>query len=202
MHRIFKKEQILTIPNLLTLVRLVLIPLIIWLYCVRHEYGTAAAVIILSGITDIADGFIARRFNMVSDFGKIVDPIADKLTQAAVIICLTVKYKLMYGIIAVFAVKEIIMSICGLIAIKKNDCVNSAKWYGKANTVLLYTVMTVLIFFPDVPSAAANVMIIACGCMMIVSLVMYMRFYFRLFRQEKQAQRSEDTRQENILQSE
>ena len=90
MHRILKKDQILTIPNLLSIIRLLMIPLIIWLYCEAQQYGLAVIVILLSGLTDIVDGFIARKYHMVSDFGKILDPAADKLTQAALILCLSV----------------------------------------------------------------------------------------------------------------
>ena len=93
MHRIFRKDQVLTIPNLLSVIRLALIPLIVWLYIGKQEYSAAVAVILISGATDIIDGFIARKFNMVSDLGKILDPVADKLTQATVILCLTVKYR-------------------------------------------------------------------------------------------------------------
>ncbi|MBR3680059.1 MAG: CDP-alcohol phosphatidyltransferase family protein [Oscillospiraceae bacterium] len=157
MHRVFQKEQILTIPNLLSLVRIGLIPVIIWLYCVKKEYTLAVAVIFLSGVTDIVDGWFARHFNMVSDFGKILDPLADKLTQATMIICLTVKYKLMYGIIGLFAFKEILMSTLGLLVIRKRDAVNSAKWHGKVNTVILYTVMMLLILFPGLPKPLANI---------------------------------------------
>lgn len=89
MHRLMKKEQLLTIPNLLSVVRLLLIPLIVWLYCARQEYELAVLFILLSGATDVVDGFIARRFHMVSDFGKILDPVADKLTQGALIAGLT-----------------------------------------------------------------------------------------------------------------
>ena len=73
MQKIFQKNQILTIPNLLSLVRLLLIPLIVWLYVGQNHYLAAAAVIVLSGLTDIADGIIARKFHMVSDFGKILE---------------------------------------------------------------------------------------------------------------------------------
>ena len=80
----------------LSVVRLLLIPVIVWLYCGKQEYTAAVVVILLSGITDIADGIIARKYHMVSDFGKILDPIADKLTQAAIILCLTYNYPLMW----------------------------------------------------------------------------------------------------------
>lgn len=182
MHRVFKKEQILTIPNLLSLVRLALIPVIVWLYCVERDRTLAVAIIVLSGITDIVDGFIARHFNMISDFGKILDPIADKLTQAAVLICLTVRYRLMYALITLFAVKELIMAFCGCLVIKKKDVVNSAKWYGKLNTVVLFCVMTTLVLFPNIPTTAANIMICICAVMMLISLFLYTTFYIKLLR--------------------
>lgn len=180
MHRVLKKDQILTIPNLLSIVRLALIPLIVWLYVAQQEYNWAVAIILLSGATDIVDGFIARHFNMVSDFGKILDPIADKLTQAAVIICLTAKHELMYVLICLFVVKELIMGTLGFLVIRKKDSVNSAKWFGKANTVVLYVVMMLLILFPGMSDALANTLIVLCGCMMLLSLALYTRFYVRL----------------------
>ena len=70
MHRLFRREQILTIPNLLSLFRLLLIPAIIWLYCEKEDYLAAAIMTVLSGLTDIADGIIARKFHLVSDLGK------------------------------------------------------------------------------------------------------------------------------------
>lgn len=177
MHRILKKEQILTVPNLLSVVRLLLIPLIIWLYCVKQAYTAAVGVIILSGITDMADGIIARKFHMVSDFGKILDPVADKLTQAAIIICLTTRYKRMLVLIVLFAVKELCMGLMGAVTVKKTDTVNSAKWFGKVNTVVLYVVLVLLIFFQGMPEALANALIFLCGCMMLLSFIMYARFY-------------------------
>lgn len=185
MHRVLKKDQILTIPNLLSLVRLLLIPVIIWLYCVKREYGIAVAVILLSGVTDVADGIIARKFHMVSDFGKILDPIADKLTQAALIICLAFKYEWMIALIIVFALKEFCMLAFGYAAIRKRDSVNSARWHGKLSTVLLYVVMMVLILFPGIPVSVANTLILLCGVVMLMSFIMYARFYKKILSKEK-----------------
>lgn len=182
MHRLIKKDQILTIPNLLSIVRLLLIPVIIWLYCVKKEYNWAVGVILLSGATDIVDGFIARHFNMISDFGKILDPVADKLTQATVIICLIAKHKLLLPLIILFVLKEIVMGVFGFLAIKKKDSVNSAKWYGKLNTVVLYAVMMLLILFPGMGDTLADTLIIISGAVMIMTLALYTRFYIRLFK--------------------
>lgn len=182
MHRVFKKEQILTIPNFLSILRLLLIPLIAWLYVKRQAYWIAVGVLILSGVTDIADGIIARRYNMVSDFGKILDPVADKLTQAAVLFCLMDRYRLMMGLIILFAAKELCMAVMGYVAIKKKDAVNGAKWYGKVNTVVLYALMLALMLFPGMPEDWASVLILLCGCVQLVSLVLYVRFYRSILR--------------------
>lgn len=181
MHRILKRDQILTIPNLLSLVRLALIPLIVWLYCVKQEYLMAVVVVIISGATDIIDGYIARKFDMISDFGKILDPIADKLTQAALITCLLKRYDWMRWLLVLFATKEIIMGISGLLVIKRKDVVNSAQWFGKLTTVVIYGVMVLLFLFPGLPEVLANAMIALCAAVIILSLVKYLLFYKRLF---------------------
>ena len=84
-------KKIITIPNVLSFFRILLIPFIIWFYCYKKDYTLTLVVIIVSGLTDVIDGFIARRFNMISDFGKIFDPFADKLTQITIINCLIIK---------------------------------------------------------------------------------------------------------------
>ena len=183
MHRVLKKEQILTIPNLLSFLRLLMIPAIIWLYCGVERYYAAAGVIVLSGLTDVADGVIARKYSKVSDFGKILDPVADKLTQGTLIICLTTKYKLMVPLVIEFALCEICMLAMGYMTIIKQNRVNGAKWYGKLTTVVLYAVMILLILFPRLSPAAANGMILVCGSMVLFSFVMYVRFYLRFWRE-------------------
>lgn len=183
MKRLFKKNEILTIPNLLSLFRLALIPVIVWLYSKAKLYYAAVGVIILSGLSDIVDGFIARRFNMVSDLGKILDPVADELTQAAILFCLLSRYDLIWALITVFAVREIMMIVMGLVSIKKSNEVNGAQWYGKVNTVVLYTVMMLLILLPGISDTVANIMICVCGAVIIMSLFLYSRFYFRFLRE-------------------
>ena len=172
-----KKENVLTIPNLLSLVRILLIPLIIWLYCAQKAYMHTFIVIAISGFTDIIDGKIARKFDMASDVGKVLDPIADKLTQAALVICLIARYPWMWALLALFAVKECLMLLWGYLTLKSTDTINGAKWYGKLSTVVLYAVMMILILFVDIPQAIATVLMLLCGGMMLLSLVMYGRFY-------------------------
>jgi len=179
--RLFSKTQIFTLPNLLSLIRLLLIPLIIWLFCVPKNYTAASLVIILSSLTDILDGIVARKFNMVSDIGKILDPVVDKLTQIAIIICLSTRYPLMLALLVLFALRELCMLIMGAVTLSRTGAVNSAKWYGKLATVLLYTGMTLLIILPELSLSAANPIICVCGAAVLFSLAMYARFYLSLW---------------------
>lgn len=182
---LLQKDQILTVPNLLSLVRLLLIPVILWLYIGVEENVWAIAVIVLSGLTDVVDGYIARKFHMISDLGKILDPIADKLTQGALILCLTVHYAWMKWLVILFAIKECAMLIIGYLAIRKENSVGSARWHGKLNTVVLYGTMCLLILFPAMPCSLANTLITVCAFTIILSFVLYSRFYMRLFRRKK-----------------
>lgn len=188
-----KKENILTIPNLLSLIRILLIPVIIWLYCVEEAYLPTILVIALSGFTDIIDGKIARKFNMVSDVGKVLDPIADKLTQAVLVICLIARYPRMRALLSLFAVKECLMLLWGYWTLKRTDTINSAKWYGKLSTVVLYAVMMILILFVDIPEESANALMLLCGGMMLLSLVLYGRFYHGILEQAHSASRQKKT---------
>lgn len=173
----FSAKNILTIPNLINLFRILLIPLIIWLYCGKKQYTATIAVIAISGASDIIDGKIARKFHMVSDVGKVLDPIADKLTQVTLVICLTARYPWMWALLALFAVKECLMLLWGYLTLKSTNTINSAKWYGKLSTVVLYSVMMILILFVNIPEAGATALMLLCGGVMLLSLVMYGRFY-------------------------
>lgn len=167
------QKKILTIPNLLSLFRLCLIPVMIWLYCARKNYLATTLTLMLSGLTDIADGIIARRFNMISDFGKAFDPVADKLTQIAMLFCLVTRFPHMLIPLALLVVKELFAAVTGLMAIQKTGSVNGADWHGKVTTVLLYTMMLVHLIWFQIPGAASDVLIAVCTAMMLFSAIRY-----------------------------
>lgn len=169
----FKKEDIFTIPNMLSFFRIILIPFIVVLYMKYQRYGWTTFIIILSGATDIVDGWIARHFNMVSDFGKILDPISDKLTQAAILLCLVSRFPSMIYIFLFMAVKETIMGITGLLSIKYSGEVHGADWHGKLTTVMLYAMMLVHIVWYGIPMNVSNTLLIIVAGVMLVSLTLY-----------------------------
>lgn len=167
------KNKILTIPNILSFFRLCLIPVIAWLYCFEQSYFFATLVLLLSGITDIIDGYIARRFHMVSDLGKILDPVADKLTQGVTMLCLTTRFKRMWIPLALLIIAGVFMGITGLLAIHKTQAVMSANWHGKVNTVGLYIMMLVHLLWFDIPPIVSDILIGICAGMTALSLILY-----------------------------
>ena len=178
MKKLFTKKNVLTIPNLLSLLRILMIPFIIWLYVVEENPFAAAVMIFLSGLTDVADGFIARKFNMISDFGKILDPLADKLTQVALIVSISLTYKKMFWLVVLFVVKETVMALLGYLTMRNNGSVEGAKWYGKLSTFVLYASMIVLILF-SLPNWAVDAIIILCAAVLSLSFAMYTRLYIK-----------------------
>lgn len=166
-------KQILTIPNLLSAFRVLLVPVIAWLYCGRADYYLAACLLVLSGATDIADGFIARHFHMVSDLGKILDPIADKLTQAVMLGCLLTRFSTIWWLLGVLVVKETVMAIMGLVVIRRTGAVYSAAWHGKLATCVLYAVIFTHIVWFDIPAAVSGSLVLAGVAAILLSLTLY-----------------------------
>lgn len=178
----YQKENIITIPNMISLFRILLIPIIIWLYCCSCNYTATVIIIAISGATDIIDGKIARKFNMVSDIGKVLDPIADKLTQLTLICCLTTRFQWMWGLLILLIIKECLMILWGYLTIKITNTVNPAKWYGKLSTAILYVVMMILIVYTGISENMAKFLIVICGLVMCISLILYGRFYTSVFK--------------------
>lgn len=127
------------VPNALTILRFILIPFII-ISLKNDDYLSTFVLLTLSGLTDVLDGTIARKFNFITNFGKLMDPLADKLTQLTVLTTLALKGILPIWMIIVLAVKECVM-IAGASFLYGKELVVSSKWYGKVATVLFYVAM-------------------------------------------------------------
>ena len=178
------RKQIFTIPNFLSFLRLCMIPLIIWLYCSQNNYALTAVVLVLSGVTDTIDGFIARRFNMVTDLGKALDPIADKLTQASVMFCLLTRFQMMLVPLLLLIFKEVCNGIMSLFVIKKTGKVCGADWHGKVCTWLLYAMMFVHIVWFDISREWTTALIGICVIMMTLSFALYMVRNYKMLTKE------------------
>lgn len=176
------KKEIFTIPNLLSLFRLLLIPIYAYIYLhadKASDYWLAGGILIISSLTDMLDGIIARKFNMISRLGKILDPIADKATQGIIMICLSLQYNNMRALLTFFVIKEGFMAVMGIINLKKGKMLDGAKMSGKVCTTVLFVSMILLILFPAMPSKCVNSLIIICGFFMVVSFMTYFTAYFK-----------------------
>lgn len=190
MNIIEKKEpqnKLFTIPNILSAFRILLIPVFFYLYLVEKHYLAAIIIIVISGFTDVIDGYIARKFNQISKVGKVLDPTADKLTQAAIAIALSFKYNYIIIVFIVLAVKEAIMLVLGIILYKHTKLINGSNWHGKLAAVVVYgTLLMHLIWSatnkPIAEAVSYASLIITIG-FMIFTLIMYSIDYYKLIKE-------------------
>ena len=184
-------DRILTLPNILSFFRLMLIPLSVYLF-ETEQYWWAFGALLLSGATDVVDGWIARTFHLVSDFGKALDPVADKLTQIAVLFCLMREY---WWVLAVLIFKEVFIGVMTLIALNKTGSVYSAGWYGKLCTVVIYLSMFILILWQPITGSAPNPTFVLIDSLLIVALVLFSFVkYFIYFSKILRQARADNTR--------
>lgn len=177
------RKDLFTIPNLMGYFRIILIPIFMAVYIgadSRADYIAAAAILGISGLTDCFDGKIARHLNMITEWGKVLDPVADKLTQAAVFISLSFRYPTMRYLVILFVVKEMFMGIMGAIMLKKGSMMDGARWYGKLCTAVLYGAMVILLLVVDLSYFAAGLIISICIIMNIFSFACYIVYYARV----------------------
>ena len=172
------KKDIFTIPNLLSFLRLGLVPVYSSLYLLGKN-PSASLVLAISCLTDFLDGFIARRFQMVSDFGKFLDPLADKITQLALLLCLSAQYPLVASLIPLFLAKE--LTQCGLAYyhLQHGKKLSGALWTGKISTAILFSSFLVLMVFPNLPFSIVKPLVWTDSMVMILAL----GSYFLAFRE-------------------
>lgn len=180
------QKKIITVPNVLSFTRILMIPVIIWLYWVKESAFGTAAMLTVSGLTDVVDGYIARTYNMVSDFGKAFDPVADKLTQFSMLVCLFAKQPLIIVPLVLLVVKEVSTGIMGLIAIKRTGEVKSADWHGKLTTCLIYALIVIHILWIEIPKIVSAVCIVICTAMMLLSFSLYSLKYLKAIAKGKE----------------
>lgn len=176
------KKEFLTIPNLLSLFRLLLIPVYILIYLnatAPTHYYIAGGILALSCLTDLIDGKIARRFNMVSTVGKILDPLADKATQFTLIICLAIRYKVLWIIVGLFIIKESFQLIAGLLTLRQGKMLSGALFSGKLCTVVLFLSLILLVLCPKLHFAAVITIAVIDGIFMMISFGDYIRTYYK-----------------------
>lgn len=171
------------VPNALSLVRILLVPAFLILYLNGMDWW-AFGVLVVSGLTDALDGFIARRFNQMTDCGKLLDPVSDKLTQVAVVIALATRYDELLPLAVVCLVKETCQAIGGAIMLKRQCAVRGSKWFGKVSTVVFYASMSAVVLL-DLSGLARWLLVGLAGVCMLVAFVGYLRIFVQVSREGK-----------------
>lgn len=170
------KKVLFNIPNCLCFFRILLIPLFLYVYFAadfKNRYLVAAFVLVISGISDFLDGFIARKFNMVTDFGKFIDPVADKLTQFVVAITLLFSYPLAWVLLIIIILKDLMLAIVGLYLYDYGLKITGASWWGKIATAYFYVIVIVLIGLHIPNTVISFVLIITGSVLMLLSFILY-----------------------------
>lgn len=174
------RKEVFTIPNILSFFRLLLIPVYIGIYLnatTKEHYILAATILAVSCLTDLIDGKIARKFNMITNLGKILDPLADKATQLALILCLAIRNPLLWILIGLFIVKEGFMLIAGGIRMKKGQMLNGALMSGKICTTILFISLIVMVLLPGLSYIAKLIIVCVDILFMLISLSDYVLTY-------------------------
>ncbi len=175
------KKEIFTIPNILSLFRLVLIPVYMNIYLNANrpeDYTLAGIILAVSCITDLLDGKIARKFNMISNLGKFLDPLCDKLTQLAMIICLSARYKALKYLLPFFLVKEFWQLFAMIGNLKKGKALEGALMSGKVSTTVLFTTLVLMVLWPTMSEKVATILTAICFIFLLFAFVDYIRAYF------------------------
>lgn len=120
----FRREDFFSLPNILTYIRILLVPVFVLVFVNAQswiDHIWAIAIILISAATDIIDGYIARKFNMITDWGKVIDPVADKAMQGAMMFCIVVKFPLVLILIVLYAIKEFASLALSAYLLKKEN---------------------------------------------------------------------------------
>lgn len=181
MFEINWKKEIFTIPNLLSLFRLALIPVYVLIYLNATEpshYFLSAAILAVSCLTDLIDGKIARHFNMISNLGKLLDPVADKATQFTLIICLAIRYPFLWALVVLFFVKESFQLIAMAYALYKGMMLDGALLSGKICTTVLFLSLIILVMIPTLRIEIVKAVAVIDAIFLIIAFGDYIFAYF------------------------
>lgn len=193
-------DRIFTVPNAMSALRIVLVPFFAVMY-LRGELGVAVALLVLSGLTDMLDGLVARRFNQITDLGKMLDPFADKLTQGVVAMCVAIRFPAIRLLLVLLILKELLMLSCAVVLLRKHKRPCAAKWYGKVATVMFYVSVGAIVALdgrglmqPDTFRIAALVMLGLTGLMMAYAAFRYFQIFLSILREEEPEEKPKNTR--------
>ncbi len=186
------RNKNLTVPNALSVFRIIIVPFFAY-YFLNKEILIATILLMLSALSDALDGFIARKFNQITELGKILDPFADKITQIVIAICLAIMYPVICPLLIFFFIKEFGMLVLAFSLLRKNKNPGPSKWYGKVATVLFYISVTVIVIMGMTGvervtfDIVSYILLSITTIMMVYAVVKYYGIYKKLLVSKKES---------------
>ena len=171
----------MNIANMITLIRIILTPIFMRLY-LEGEHTASMCLLAAAALSDMLDGFIARRFNMVSSLGKVLDPVADKLLQLAMLLCLLRMIPAVLPLLLLHLLRETGLFVLGCMAYRRCRVLTGAHWYGKLCTACMYTVLGGALMWPDIPEEIIKLGMGLCAGLVLLCMLMYAMEYIRLLK--------------------
>lgn len=191
--QILRKENF-NLPNFLSFTRIIIIiPFV--LYFLNDDYLLSAAMLALSGLSDMLDGVIARKLDQITQLGKILDPVADKLTLTAVVICMGIKFPEIFILVVILSVKDLSMLLAGSYLLKKGIEPPAAKWYGKLATVFFYVSVIIIVALKALYGIAdpriSISLLTATALLMLFALFRYFLIFLRLIKENNEKEKGQ-----------
>lgn len=180
------KKEVFTIPNLLSLLRLLFIPVYLTVYLNAGEprdYYFAGGILAVSCVTDALDGMIARHFHSITTLGKILDPLADKITQFTLILCLSFRYVALRPVLYLLVAKELFQLVAGIINLRHGQMLSGALLEGKISTAVLFATLIILVMFPTNSSAMVHAFAAIDIFLLVISFRGYILAYLGYYPQ-------------------
>lgn len=184
----FNLKRNFSVPNVISLIRLAIIPFMVWFY-LEGKLVWAVAMVAISGLSDAIDGYIARHFNQITPLGKVLDPVADKLTQIALGVCLVFSFPFVLPLVILLVIKDALMLFWGVRLLKAGQSPFSAKWWGKVATIAFYIGVLVIMAFDD-KMGITGVFVVSA---VIFLLMAYSLLRYGIVFRDKIQQASSDT---------
>ena len=184
----FNPKRNFSVPNVISLIRLAIIPFMVWFY-LEGKLVWAVAMVAISGLSDAIDGYIARHFNQITPLGKVLDPVADKLTQIALGVCLVFSFPFVLPLVILLVIKDALMLFWGVRLLKAGQPPFSARWWGKVATIAFYIGVLVIMAFDD-KMGITGVFVVSA---VIFLLMAYSLLRYGIVFRDKIQQASSDT---------
>lgn len=178
----------MNLPNMLSVLRLCLVPVfvIVFFSGLPHAELGAALVYAAATITDFLDGYIARRFNLITNLGKVLDPLGDKMFLFAVLSCITISGIIPVWVLIIFVAKELCMGLGGILIHRRAKVeIPPANYFGKTATVMFFVICVVLMVFPEISHTAALIMICACLAVSLLAFITYFHSYIGIMKAKR-----------------